>query len=74
MFKLDNDCDIKSEETIKKILSQITLDDVKIALCNAAIINKRSKENNKIITKDVYEQPYLSINYFIEKVFDEINS
>ena len=47
---------------------------MKIALRNAAIINKRSKENNKIITKDVYEQPYLSINYFIEKVFDEINS
>ena len=74
VFNLDNDCDIKSEETIKKILSQITLDDVKNALRNATIINKRSKENNKIITKDVYEQPYLSINYFIEKVFDEINS
>ncbi len=54
VFHLEKDSDVKSEETIKKILSQITLDDVKNALRNATIINQRSKENNKPIMKDIY--------------------
>ena len=74
VFKLDKDCDVKSEEVIRKILSQITLDDVKNALHNANIINQRSKENNKTIMKDIYEQPFLNVNYFIEKVFNDLNN
>ena len=74
VFHLEKDCDVKNEETIKKILSQITLDDVKNALHNAAIINQSSKENNKAIIKDIYEQPFLNINNFIEKVFNELNN
>ena len=74
VFHLEKDSDVKSEETIKKILSQITLDDVKNALRNATIINQRSKENNKPIMKDIYEQPFLNINNFIEKVFNDLNS
>lgn len=74
VFHLEKDCDVKSEETIQKILSQITLDDVKNALRNAAIINQRSKENNKSIMKDIYEQPFLNINNFVERVFNELNN
>ena len=47
---------------------------VKTAIKRAKIINLESKKYNKEITKDVYEQPFLNINEFLEQVFKELNS
>ncbi len=73
-YKLDSKIDIKNETECLKIIEQINLEMVKTAIKRAKIINLESKKYNKEITKDVYEQPFLNINEFLEQVFKELNS
>ena len=73
-YKLDSKIDIKNETECLKIIEQINLELVKTAIKRAKLINLESKKYNKEITKDVYEQPFLNINEFLEQVFKELNS
>ena len=73
-YKLDSKIDIKNETECLKIIEQINLEMVKTAIKRAKIITLESKKYNKEITKDVYEQPFLNINEFLEQVFKELNS
>ena len=70
MFNLPPKSDIKDEKIIDKIMSQITLEDVINAIKMAKIICKKAENSGKEFNKLVghYEQPYLRIHLFIEKV------
>lgn len=72
IYKIDSKMHIKSEEGCLKIIKQITLEDVKIAIKRAKKLNDSSMRFKKEIIKDVYEQPFLNINKFVEQVFLEI--
>lgn len=75
-FNLPNTADIKEEDNIKHILSQISLEDVKNAVKRAKLI-KASKipEDAKHIDGEIYfDNPDLSIHCFIDKVITEMES
>lgn len=72
-YKIGSNVDIKSEAGCLKIINQITLENVETAIINAKKINSDSKQYNKKIINNVYEQPYLNINKFLELVFKELN-
>lgn len=72
-YKIDAKTHIKSEEGCLKIIKQITLEDVKEAIKRAKKINNESRKYNKKITKEIYEQPFLNIDVFLEQVFLDLN-
>lgn len=72
VYKIDSKTHTKSEEGCLKIIKQITLEDVKKAIQRAKKVNAESKQYNKEIIEDVYEQPFLNIDSFLEQVFLDI--
>ena len=72
VYHLDKNCDLKSEDTIKKILEQITLDQVKTAIRNAYKINNETKNLQKKLAENIYEQPYLKIVEFVEEILKNV--
>jgi CRISPR/Cas system-associated protein endoribonuclease Cas2 len=76
VYNLPEEADIKEEVIVEKILSQISLDDVRRAVVNAEYIvadNKQVKEphyTNK--SEKFYDNPDLSIHRFIEKVLRDV--
>jgi len=73
IFGLKPTEDIKKEEGIKKILSQITLDDVKSAIKRAETIrkNKVIADSKKIGNTMIYSNPDFSIHEFIKAVLKD---
>ena len=72
IYKVKSKTHIKSEDTCLKIIEQITLEDVKMAIQRAKKINEKSRKYNKKIAKDIYEQPFLNILEFLEDIFEKI--
>ncbi len=69
-FRLSPKSDIKDEKIIDKIMNQITLEDVVNAIETAKKICKKTENSGKVFNRldGHYEQPYLKIHLFIEKV------
>ena len=74
VYHLENGHNIKTEENIEKILSQITLEDVKMAITNAKKIEKFHVETKDYISSltNHYEQPYIKLYEFIETVLKDV--
>ncbi|MBM7560881.1 RloB domain-containing protein [Fusibacter tunisiensis] len=70
IFDLNQTDNIKNEEVINKILSQITLDDVKSAIRRAETIrkNKVKADSTKIGNTTIYSNPDFSIHEFLRAV------
>ena len=71
-YHLDKNSDIKSEESIIKILDQINLEDVKLAMKNINRVNNETKNIQKQIAPNIYEQPFLNILEFLEDIFEKV--
>ena len=74
-YGLNVTTDIKKEENIRKILQQINIEDVKVAINNANQIMKSKVRNDRIIINSqffYYDNPSMSINEFFEKLFVDI--
>lgn len=71
-YHLDKNSDVKNRDTIKKILTQIDLKDIKKALKNILRLNEETKKIQKEIAPNIYEQPYLNIVEFLQDVFSKI--
>lgn len=70
IFGLKSTEDIKNKDVIKRILSQITLEDVKAAIKRAETISKcKVKEDStKIGNTTIYSNPDFSIHEFLRFV------
>lgn len=70
IYGLNNDDDIKNKNNINKILSQITLNDVKKAIERANNIRKKKIDKDKIIIGSTvcYPNPDFSIQDFLKTV------
>ncbi len=67
---------IKNESTIKKILSQITLEDIKFAIKNCEEIMNQKLDQDKICINSkffYYNNPSLNIHTFFKKIMDELS-
>ena len=51
------------------IVDQITLEDVKMAIVRAKKVNEESRKVQPVLINEVYQQPFLNIHIFLEKVF-----
>jgi hypothetical protein len=73
IFGLDQTDNIKNEEVINKILSQITLDDVKSATQRAETIRKSKvkADSAKIGSTTIYSNPDFSIHEFLKAVLED---
>ena len=73
IFGLNQTDNIKNEEVINKILSQITLDDVKSAIQRAETIRKSkvNADSTKIGSTTIYSNPDFSIHEFLRAVFED---
>ena len=73
VFELKSSVDIKSEEVIGKILSQISLEDVKTAIKRADNIRKSKgeSEGTKIGNTRSYSNPDFSIHEFLKLVLED---
>jgi len=73
IFELHRDADIKSEASMNKILSRITLMDVKNAIRRAeAIRGKKVHGDEKRLSGHIcYDNPDFSIHEFLKTVFEE---
>ncbi len=73
IFGLKPTVDIKNEDVIKKILSQITLDDVKAAIRRAETIRKSKvkTDSTKIGNTTIYANPDFSIHEFLREVLKD---
>ncbi|MCL2766601.1 MAG: RloB family protein [Peptococcaceae bacterium] len=73
VFNLDSEADIKKEAVQKRLLEQISLTDVKKAICHAKRIRelKLPGDGKRLGTTTYYDNPDLSIHEFIEKVLSE---
>ena len=73
IFGLKPTEDIKNVEIINRILSQITLDDVKSAIRRAEIIrkNKVKADSTKIGNTIIYSNPDFSIHEFLREVLED---
>ena len=74
LYNLQKGANIKSEEMMKKIVAQITLDDVKTAIHNAERIRKskpKGSENYVTGTDYYYNDPDFSIDNFLKKVLEK---
>lgn len=72
-FGLKSTDDIKNEDIIKKILSQITLEDVKEAIKRAETIRKGKvkADSTKIGNTTIYSNPDFSIHEFLKVVLED---
>lgn len=69
IYHLPKDADIKNEDTIKKILSQISLDDIRQAIKNAESIMKNKLDSDKIVVNNnfcYYDNPSMNIHTFFK--------
>jgi len=73
IFGLKTTEDIKNEEVINKILSQITLEDVKSAIRRAETIRNRKvkTDSTKIGKTTIYSNPDFSIHEFLRAVLED---
>lgn len=71
-YNLDKNSDIKSKESISKILEQINLEDIKFAIKNINKVNSETERTQKQIAPNIYEQPFLNILEFLEDIFEKI--
>jgi len=73
IYGLNKTDNIKKESVVKKILNQITIDDVKKAIERAKIIRGRKIADDKkqIGTTTYYSDPDFSIDVFLERVLVE---
>jgi hypothetical protein len=73
IFGLKSTDDIKNEDVIKRILSQITLDDVKSAIRRAESIrkNKVKADSTRIGNTTIYSNPDFSIHEFLRAVLED---
>ena len=73
IFGLKATDNIKNEDVIKTILSQITLDDVKSAIRRAEIIRKSKEklDGTKIGNTTIYSNPDFSIHEFLRAVLED---
>jgi len=73
IYGLSSTDNIKNEKIINKILSQITLEDVKVAIKRAENIrNSKIKEDSKKIgNTEVYSNPDFSIHEFLKVVLED---
>ena len=71
-YHLDKDADVKSKESITKILEQINLKDVKLAIENIKRVNVETKNIQKQIAPNIFEQPFLNILEFLENIFEKV--
>lgn len=73
IFGLNQTDNIKNEDVIKKILSQITLDDVKSAIQRAETIRKSkvNADSTKIGSTTIYSNPDFSIHEFLRAVLED---
>jgi len=73
IFGLNQTDNIKNEEVINKILSQVTLDDVKSAIRRAETIrkNKVKADSTKIGNTTIYSNPDFSIHEFLRAVLED---
>lgn len=73
IFGLNQTDNIKNEEVINKILSQITLDDVKSAIQRAETIRKSKvkADSTKIGSTTIYSNPDFSIHEFLRAVLED---
>jgi hypothetical protein len=73
VFRLKSTDDIKNEDVIKRILNQITLDDVKAAIRRADTIRKSKvkADGSKIGNTTIYSNPDFSIHEFLREVLED---
>lgn len=71
-YYLDKDADVKSKESITQILEQINLKDVKLAIENIKRVNVETKNIQKQIAPNIFEQPFLNILEFLENIFEKV--
>lgn len=71
-YNLDKNCDLKNRETIEKILSQITLDDIRRVITTIKNVNEQTKQTQKQLANNIYEQPFLNILEFLEDIFEKV--
>ena len=69
-YNLGNEADIKNKDVIKKMLEQISLNDIIETLKRCKAIQDNAKENKQVIYTDkkgnkYYNQPSLSIHEFL---------
>ena len=69
---------IKTEDNFKKVIEQITIEDVKRAIHNAQRLRKNRIENGNVLYREKngeihYEQPYVEIDKFIEEILIKCN-
>lgn len=75
-YHLDSTADIKTEQNIIKILSQIEIMDIKRAIKNAKEIMNDKLEVDKICAKknfSYYPNPAMNIQDFLEELFNELD-
>ena len=75
-YKLGTTANIKTEDNINRILSQIKIEDVKTAILNAQEIMNNKLESDKIYVKrnfSYYDNPSMSIHEFLAELFSELN-
>lgn len=73
IFGLNQTDNIKNEEVINKILSQITLDDIKSAIQRVETIRKSKvkADSAKIGSTTIYSNPDFSIHEFLKAVLED---
>lgn len=74
-YHLNADVNIKTEENIYKIVNQITLEDVLMAVENAKQIKEQNEKCKTFFHKKrcIYDQPNLQLAEFIDSVLKECN-
>lgn len=73
-YGLDKNTDIKAQSTIDKILKQINLDDVFLAIKRAKRIESTNKNDRNIMCNNplIFNQPNLEIYKFFESIISEV--
>ncbi len=73
VFGLKSSDNIKNQKVIKRILSQITLEDVKVAIGRAEMIRKSKvkADSTKIENTTIYSNPDFSIHEFLRVVLKD---
>lgn len=74
-YKLDPTANIKSEDNISKILEQIEISDINMAIKNAKEIMNMKLESDRVYVKrnfSYYLNPSMSIQEFLDELFIEL--
>ncbi len=74
IYLLPKEADIKKEDVIEKIVSQINLDDVRTAISNAQRIRKSKLPTDELLTNEknpYYSPPDFSIDVFLNTVLKD---